>query len=143
MALTAGQQLALSQLEDICRYSEHEVMIADIVEPTEDQPSLKLRISLATRHHERTEDGLPLRKREPLWLYIPSKFPRDYPSVYAVHTRFAGLVRCKPSVAAALTQGDKVASGRRSNNKHQSRTLFDGVDAGLSCNAAIRLRRTQ
>lgn len=90
MAVTAGQQLALSQLEDICKYSEHEVMIADIVEPTEDRPSLKLRISLSTRHHERSEDGLPLRKREPLWLYIPSKFPRDYPSVYAVHTLFAG-----------------------------------------------------
>jgi molybdopterin/thiamine biosynthesis adenylyltransferase/proteasome lid subunit RPN8/RPN11 len=90
MALTAGQQLALRQLEDICKYSEHEVMIADIVEPTEDRPSLKLRISLATRHHEKTKDGLPLRKREPLWLYIPSKFPRDYPSVYAVHSRFAG-----------------------------------------------------
>lgn len=90
MAVTEGQQLALSQLEDICEYSEHEVMIAGIVEPTEDRPSLKLRISLATRHHERTVDGLPLRKREPLWLYIPPKFPRDYPTVYAVHTRFAG-----------------------------------------------------
>lgn len=90
MAVTAGQQLALCQLTDICQLSEHDVMITEIVEPTEDRQSLILRISLATRHHEMTEGGLPLRKREPLWLHVPSKFPRDYPSVYSAHTRFAG-----------------------------------------------------
>ncbi len=90
MEITAGQQLALCQLEDICKYSEQDVMIADIVDPAEDRAYLKLRISLATRHHERTDDGIPLRGREPLLLHVPSSFPRDYPLVYAVHTRFAG-----------------------------------------------------
>lgn len=90
MALTAGQRLALSQLKDICKYSDNEVMIADTVAPTEDRPNLSIRLSLATRHHERTEDGLPLRNREALWIHIPTKFPRDYPWVDTVHTRFAG-----------------------------------------------------
>lgn len=87
MVRTAGQDLALSQLNEICDFSDGEV---SVVEVTEDKSSLWVRVSLSTRHHERTEHGLPLNKREPLHLLIPAKFPQDYPSTFTVHKKFAG-----------------------------------------------------
>jgi len=89
LSRTDGQELAYSQLSEICEFSDGSLSIVSVKEPTEDGAVLELRVSLSTRHHDRVEGGLPIRKREPVLLSIPANFPRDYPSVDVPHKRFA------------------------------------------------------
>ena len=108
MSRTAGQELALDQLEEICAFSDGAIRLEEIVEPEEERPSLKVKLSMSTRHHERAEGGLPLRRRERVILSIRSSFPRDYPWVDVEHKRFAGYSHVQWSTHICLYRAPEV-----------------------------------
>jgi hypothetical protein len=108
LSRTAGQELALDQLEEICAFSDGAILLEEIVEPDEDRPSLKVKLSVSTRHHERAEGGLPIRRREQVILSVRSNFPRDYPWVDVVHKRFAGYSHVQWSTHICLYRAPDV-----------------------------------
>lgn len=88
--LTQGQSLALDQVQEICLASDGTVQIADVKDPAEKGDSLCVRVSIDTRSYERVEGGFFFRKREPIKITVPSRFPIDKPSAVFVHKRFIG-----------------------------------------------------
>ena len=91
MIRNSAQDLAFDQIKEICAFSNGAVSVVKVVEPEVGELSLKVTLSLLTRHHECADGGLPIRKREKAILSIPTSFPHDYPRVVVPHNRFAGF----------------------------------------------------
>ncbi len=91
MSWSVGQEQALEQLEEIAERASGDLTIVTVVGPSDDSTWAKIEISISTKHLEKVQDGLPVRARERLRVYIPHGFPRDLPRVYATHKRFSGF----------------------------------------------------
>lgn len=90
MSTSAGQDLALNQLDEICQADPYafEVLKKDF--PTTERKTLWVLIGIHCGNLSLIKGGLPLRERERFWLSVPTDFPFSKPSVLTPHTRFAG-----------------------------------------------------
>lgn len=92
---TVGQQLALDQLHQI-READPAALEVLKVGPTS-RVGLRMEISLATAGAAGEGPGkaigprVRIRSRERFQIHVPPDFPYNYPHVYVVHDRFAGL----------------------------------------------------
>jgi integrative and conjugative element protein (TIGR02256 family) len=90
--MTDGQRLAIEQLRDVEDLSAGAFEILAIVEGAgRIEGRVRVDIALRTRGMPRRPEGLPLRNRERLILFIPAGFPFDHPAVQTHHQRFAGF----------------------------------------------------
>ncbi|MHB8968836.1 MAG: patatin-like phospholipase family protein [Pirellulaceae bacterium] len=87
--MTPNQSLALEQLSRIADVSDA-LQIVAVHPPKDAATTLRVDVSLYCRDMPRAANGLPLRDREVVTLWIPDDYPYDYPSVSVSHTRFAG-----------------------------------------------------
>jgi hypothetical protein len=88
--MTDGQRLALEQLHEIQRASDGALDIAGVRPPDGDSPSLRIDVTIDCSGMPRAPDGLPLRDRERMTIYVKARFPFEHPVVVVPHTRFAG-----------------------------------------------------
>lgn len=88
--LTKGQLLAIEQLSDIASVSNGAIEIVELTPPSSQGASMMARLSWAAGEYEKAVGGFAFRKREPLIIYIPSRFPIAVPSANFMHTRFMG-----------------------------------------------------
>jgi len=88
--LSWGQQLALDQLTDIAAASDDAIDIVHLEHPSSEGSSLYLRLSIETSGYEFLDGGFKFRRREPIILEVPSKFPLKPPSADFAHMRFLG-----------------------------------------------------
>lgn len=88
--LSWGQRLALDQLSDIVTASDGSLDIVQTELPSSEGALLCLRLSISTSEYEFQAGGFKFRQREPLRLFIPSKFPIRPPTVKFAHMRFLG-----------------------------------------------------
>lgn len=91
MPLSDGQRLAVEQLREIERASLGSLELP--IEPADPGPgkNFLVQISVLCRSIVRAPSGLPLRDRESFYLLIPPSFPFVHPTIFTVHTRFAGF----------------------------------------------------
>ena len=88
--LSWGQQLALDQLTDIASASDDAIEIVRTELPSSEGGLLVLRLSIETSGYQFQIGGFKFRRREPIILKIPSKFPLQPPSANFGHKRFLG-----------------------------------------------------
>jgi proteasome lid subunit RPN8/RPN11 len=88
--VTEGHQLALRQLRSVQAARPGGLEILSICEPGEGQGYLRLEISLDCAGVDHRPDGIRMRGRERLLLFIPPRFPLRTPSVYTPHKRWRG-----------------------------------------------------
>lgn len=88
--LSWGQQLALDQLSDIAEASNGAFDIVQTEPPSSEGGSLFFRLSIETQGYEFHEGGFKFRRREPLRVYVPARFPIIAPSAKFAHQRFKG-----------------------------------------------------
>lgn len=86
-----GQEKAFAQLQRIVSASQGGFKVKRVFEPTEQNKNMFVRVELNCSSIKKTDDGLPLRKREVFVLNIPSNFPYFSPRVYVEHERFSGF----------------------------------------------------
>ncbi|MBW1668957.1 MAG: patatin-like phospholipase family protein [Deltaproteobacteria bacterium] len=93
MSFTEGQKLALEQLLEIEATGSGALEIVDQHPPDDKSSFLIVHISIDCNIHKsiRVPEGLPIRNRERLKIYIPPNFPFFYPKVCTIHKRFAGF----------------------------------------------------
>jgi predicted acylesterase/phospholipase RssA len=93
MSLTEGQKLALEQLLEIEATGSGALEIVGQFFPDEKTSYLIVHVSVDCKNHKRIRvpEGLPIRNRERLKIYIHRNFPFSYPLVNSFHTRFAGF----------------------------------------------------
>ena len=89
MALTDGQQLALSQLQAMAASGDAAELLAACEPPGADD-DLPVALSLRCSGLEKREGGLALKARERFHVSIPADFPFGRPSVRVAHRRWAG-----------------------------------------------------
>lgn len=87
---TEGQQLAISQVHAVARASEGSVAIRGVQEPTAEDASVYVEVSLRCSDIEQTQTGVRLRDRERFRIRIPPDFPFVQPSASSTHRRWAG-----------------------------------------------------
>lgn len=90
MTSSAGQNLAIDQLEDIVGRAKGALTIEDMSPPHEDGGLAIVTFTFSTAHLEKVLNGLPIRPRERLRAFIPQNFPLTPPSLYSDHKRFKG-----------------------------------------------------
>lgn len=88
--LTWGQKLALEQLSDIASASDGAIEMVQVKPPSAEGGSLLLRLSIDTLDYEVRDGGFEFRRREPIRIYVPSRFPILPPSANFAHQRFIG-----------------------------------------------------
>jgi len=93
MSMTEGQKLALEQLLEIEATGSGALEIVSQYIPDDKSSFLVVHISIDCRNHKnkRVPEGLPIRNRERIKIYIPQNFPFSYPSTHTFHSRFAGF----------------------------------------------------
>jgi len=93
MSMTEGQKLALEQLLEIEATGSGALEIVSQYLPDDKSSFLVVHISIDCRNHKnkRVPEGLPIRNRERIKIYIPQNFPFSYPSTRTFHSRFAGF----------------------------------------------------
>lgn len=101
--MTPGQTLALEQVKRVARQGSA-VEILHVIEPSDDEPRLRIELSIYCGDMERVETGLPLRGRERVMVSVGANFPYDYPSVHVPHRRFAGFAHVMWSYWLCLYQ---------------------------------------
>ena len=102
--MTPGQALALEQTERVARGSSGAVEILRVHDPTEESKSLRIELSVYCGDMQRVDDGLPIRGRERVTIWVGRDFPYDYPSVTVSHGRFAGYPHVNWSHGLCLYQ---------------------------------------
>lgn len=90
MSRTAGQKLAVEQLEAIAAASGGGVRLGRISEPDASEARLRVEISVDCSGIEQLAGGIALRGRERLRISVPEDFPFKQPSVYSSHRRWGG-----------------------------------------------------
>ncbi|RXV67812.1 hypothetical protein D1006_21490 [Burkholderia stabilis] len=85
---STGQSWAFEQLEDIVERSNGALEIVAITEPTQEGGYLTISISVTCSGYTKVENGIPLRPRERLLMWIPSQFPLDIPSLGFAHSNY-------------------------------------------------------
>ena len=88
--LSAGQQLALQQLQEIESSDSYVFEITNIIAPNDDSSFLKIEASIYCGDFEKVDGGLPLRERERFCFSIKKDFPLTLPSINVLHDRFVG-----------------------------------------------------
>jgi predicted acylesterase/phospholipase RssA/proteasome lid subunit RPN8/RPN11 len=85
-----GHRLAVEQLREIEQASVGALEVLDVREPSGEQPLGRIYISISCGGMPQVEGGLPLRDRERFIILLSDGFPFDVPSLWVLHTRFAG-----------------------------------------------------
>lgn len=85
-----GQTWAIAQLEQISGASGGVTDIVEVTEPTPDDSSLTVVVSINCRLFEKKDGGIPLRVRERIGVKIPPTFPLARPEVHFTHDRYGG-----------------------------------------------------
>jgi len=85
-----GQKLALQQLEEIEASNNYVFEIINVIDPDKEYSFLRIDTSVYCGDFEKAKGGLPLRERERFRFVIRSDFPLSPPSIYTLHSRFAG-----------------------------------------------------
>ena len=88
--LSWGQTLAVEQLSDIVAASDGAIEIVQVEPPSEEGGSLMIRLSMETGDYEFRDGGFRFRRREPLRVFVPSRFPNQPPTADFAHQRFKG-----------------------------------------------------
>jgi proteasome lid subunit RPN8/RPN11 len=88
--VTEGQQLALRQLRSVQAARSGALEILSIYEPNEPHGELGVEISLDCAGVDHRPEGIRMRGRERLLLFVPPRFPLTKPSVYTPHKRWRG-----------------------------------------------------
>lgn len=87
--MTPNQSLALEQLTRIADLSDA-LQIVAVHLPKDTITALRVDLSLYCKDMPHAVNGLPLRDRELVTLWISNDYPYDYPTVTVRHKRFAG-----------------------------------------------------
>lgn len=85
-----GQKLALQQLEEVESSNNYVFEITNVIDPDKENSFLRIDTSVYCGDFDKATGGLPLRERECFRFVIYSDFPLRPPSVYTLHSRFAG-----------------------------------------------------
>jgi integrative and conjugative element protein (TIGR02256 family) len=89
--MTKGQQVALSQLEEIAASGNQSVDIESRSNPADSESWLAVNISIRVGPIPTRHGGLDLREREAFIIRIPPTFPFKKPEIDVPHDRFAGF----------------------------------------------------
>lgn len=103
-----GQALALTQLDEIARASAGSLEVLEVLEPHGTSAYLCVSVSLRCTNFDRAEGGVPLKMRERLHIYVPSRFPWHRPSAQFRTNAHAGFPHVQWGKSICLYQAPEV-----------------------------------
>jgi hypothetical protein len=89
--MSDGQRLAVDQLRDIEDHAGGALIVHSVGDEERGPLWLDIVISVDCSGLETRREGLPIRQRERLIVYVHRDFPFKVPQVYTPHDRFAGF----------------------------------------------------
>lgn len=87
--MTAGQAMALEQLREIEAAPDSPLEIISFAEQKNGRLAVYISVDCSTV--PQSPEGMPLRNREKLKIYVPSDFPFSHPLLYSTHRRWEGF----------------------------------------------------